>query len=217
MKDIKVNLLHSTPKDVLKTALEKPYSSEFKDSSFEKIAHKVINKMKHESVAEHINYNFEILGISRLCLQELVRHRIAGYTVKSTRFTLSELKNLLIDVDLDPYDYNRNIILMSKFFCYPENESLSEHIYNINYKFLREFNISKNSFKNDELKYLLPENYRTDLVMSINARSLTNFLKLRIGDKNNKPHFEIKHLAKLMLEKALSTDTGFLFSEIKND
>jgi len=37
----------------------------------------------------------------------------------------------------------------------------------------------KNGTSNDVSKYCLPESYRTELIWSINARSLKNFLSLR--------------------------------------
>ena len=54
---------------------------------------RVGNKFKHSSTLEHLVYNFYIKGISRALLQELARHRIASLSVKSTRYTLKELKN----------------------------------------------------------------------------------------------------------------------------
>ena len=54
---------------------------------------RVGNKFKHASTLEHLVYNFYIQGISRALLQELARHRIASLSVKSTRYTLKELKN----------------------------------------------------------------------------------------------------------------------------
>jgi len=57
------------------------------------LIHRVGNKMKHASTLEHLVYTFYIQGISRACLQELARHRIASLSVKSTRYTTSrELK-----------------------------------------------------------------------------------------------------------------------------
>ena len=39
--------------------------------------------------------------------------------------------------------------------------------------------LNTTDLKQDELKYLLPESYKTSLTWTINARSLQNFLKLR--------------------------------------
>lgn len=50
----------------------------------------------HHSVLEHANLTYLIKGISRGVLQELVRHRIASYTVRSTRYTMSSIINAFI-------------------------------------------------------------------------------------------------------------------------
>lgn len=50
----------------------------------------LINVKKHSSISEHIIYIFNIKGISRLVLQELARHRIASYSVKSSRYVLKK-------------------------------------------------------------------------------------------------------------------------------
>ena len=61
---------------------------------------------------------------------------------------------------------------------------------------------------NDIAKYMLPEAYKTSLVMTINARSLQNFIALR-SDKH--ALWEIQDLAKAMYN-ALPEDHKFLFS-----
>jgi len=45
----------------------------------------------HHSVLEHISLTYLIRGTSRSVLQELVRHRIASYTVRSTRYTMQKV------------------------------------------------------------------------------------------------------------------------------
>ena len=91
-----VKLLHATPLEVVDIAICKCYSNK-PHTELEKIQAritKVANVSKHSSTIEHLNYSFDIDGISRAVLQELARHRIASYTVKSTRYVLSkELKN----------------------------------------------------------------------------------------------------------------------------
>jgi len=47
----------------------------------------------HHSVIEHVNITFLVRDISRAVLQELARHRIASYTVRSTRYTMGEVIN----------------------------------------------------------------------------------------------------------------------------
>ena len=54
---------------------------------------KLIDSTSCEYGVEHTSYSFDISGISRACLQELVRHKVASYTIKSSRYTLQELKD----------------------------------------------------------------------------------------------------------------------------
>lgn len=45
----------------------------------------------HHSVLEHLSITYLIKGTSRGTLQEIVRHRIASYTVRSTRYTMQDI------------------------------------------------------------------------------------------------------------------------------
>lgn len=64
------------------------------------LINRVGNEFRHSSILEHISFNFFIDGISRACLQELARHRIASLSVKSSRYTLKELKDELSFIDI---------------------------------------------------------------------------------------------------------------------
>ena len=93
---MEVKLLSHSPLEVADIAICKCYSNtpHTEDSKRINRINKVANVSKHASVIEHLVYSFDIDGISRACLQELARHRIASYTVKSSRYVLSkELKN----------------------------------------------------------------------------------------------------------------------------
>ena len=51
----------------------------------------IIFKMGHHSVAEHAVFNFDIIGVSRLAIEEIERFRLCSYTEKSQRYiTLGE-------------------------------------------------------------------------------------------------------------------------------
>lgn len=47
----------------------------------------IIFKMGHHSVAEHAVFNLDILGLSRLAMEELEKFRLCSYTEKSQRYT----------------------------------------------------------------------------------------------------------------------------------
>ena len=94
---MQVTLLHHTPLTVCSNAIRTCWQSFDKsDNGGEKdreLIDRVGNKFKHASTLEHLAYNFYIKGISRACLQELARHRMTSLSVKSTRYTLKELKD----------------------------------------------------------------------------------------------------------------------------
>ena len=47
---------------------------------------KIIFGMGHHSVAEHAVFNFDIIGISRLAIEELEHFRLCSFTEKSQRY-----------------------------------------------------------------------------------------------------------------------------------
>lgn len=49
-------------------------------------ARNIVFDMNHQSVAEHAVFNFDILDISRLCVEALEWHRLCSYTEKSQRY-----------------------------------------------------------------------------------------------------------------------------------
>lgn len=158
---------------------------------------------KHESVLEHIIYTFEIIGISRLCLQEVVRHRIASYSVQSTRFTLKKLLKNEKESFTEVFD---NVERASQYMVLqPETACVQlEQLEN-----LRQL-VIENELPNDVLKYAIPESFKTSLYMTINARSLRNFFKLRLASD---AHFEIRKLA-MMMQESLPKEHLILYENI---
>jgi thymidylate synthase (FAD) len=164
---------------------------------------RVGNKFKHASTLEHLYYNFHISDISRACLQELARHRIASLSVKSTRYTLKELKEEDSFNDFsNELDYKR----ASKYVVWT-----GVHNVDITIFFMLEDlrSLIKEGISNDKAKFALPEAYKTELAWSINARSLQNFLALRT---NKAALWEIRELAYAVYE-AIPEEHKFLFDD----
>ncbi len=169
------------------------------------IIEKVGNKNKHSSTLEHLNYNFYISGVSRALLQELARHRISSFSVKSSRYTLKELKN-----NCSVYNSNQAEGVtwrwdeIEKFCVLTDNDDVNNAIAN-SLSNLQE--ILQDGVSNDIAKYCLPEAYKTELMWSVNARSLQNFLKLRTHKDALK---EIQNLANNIFD-SLPEDHKYLF------
>ena len=46
----------------------------------------IIFKMGYHLVAEHVVFNFDVIGVSRLAMEEIERFRLCSYTEKSQRY-----------------------------------------------------------------------------------------------------------------------------------
>jgi thymidylate synthase (FAD) len=142
----------------------------------------------HTSTLEHLVYTFHIQDLPRFILQELARHRMASLSVKSSRYTLKELKTAaeFWNHRTDAYDFER----ASKYIYLSGIERLDKIA-------VRELeNVRQciaDGMSNDEVKQILPECYLCDLVITINARSLTNLLDLRTSTRAHKLIQELAH------------------------
>ncbi len=156
----------------------------------------------HTSVAEHVSASFRIEGISRSCLAQLTRHRMASFSVMSQRYCK-------VGGD-DWYVTPPSVIDAGEEVAF---EAAMEHA-------RREYEraIAK-GVKPEDARFLLPEATKTSLVMTINMRSLQNFLSLRL---DKAAQWEIRELAE-KIEQALMEMGGewselmALLREVRND
>jgi len=188
---MKITLLQNTPLEVTAHAIRTCWQSfDNSDNGGEKdrdLIDRVGNKFKHSSTLEHLVYTFFIQGVSRALLQELARHRVASLSVKSTRYTLKELKDEL------PFDIEDKA-RAAKYLVFTSIDMVDD----MSIKALENLRYLLNQgISNDKAKYCLPESYKTELSYTINARSLQNFLTLR-SDKS--ALWEIRELAYLIYD-----------------
>ena len=204
---MQVTLLNYTPLNICSHAIRTCWQSfEKGDNGGEKdveLIERVGNKFKHASTLEHLSYNFYIQGISRALLQELARHRVASLSVKSTRYTLKELKK---ETKFELGDFDR----AARFIVLTGDETVD----NASIKALENLReILANTTKSlDIVKYCLPECYKTELTWSVNARSLQNFLSLR---SSKSALWEIRNLS-LKLYESLPQEHKFIFEDHVN-
>lgn len=215
MDRIKVNLLNVTPIEVIYNAISKPYKTQ--DPSIKTIKSVCFEtdgiREKHGSVLEHITFNFEVLGSSRCELQEHMRHRMASPTVESTRFALKKIIEEYKDVDFWSVAGQQ---MVQDLFVMPDVRNLTpdqKKTFNVAHadmiiRCIDHIRSCKSmGIPNDVAKYLIIESWRTNFTWTINWRSFTNFINLRT---NPGAHFEIRHIANLMLEEVMKTWVGFV-------
>ena len=189
---MKVELLHVTPLLTCSTAIRKCYkSASYSDNGGDKdmnLIDRIGNKMRHESVKNHINYTFEIDDISTKSLLALTRHDIGTeFSVESTRFTLSKRKGELsysASKNNDVNEYLDTIMSM-----------VSEAI--------------KLGIPNDEVSLMLPQAYNYSLVATFSMTALQHFLKLRLKAD---AHWMMQELA-VNIYMAIPSEHKYLFKE----
>ena len=183
------------------------------------LINRVGNKFKHSSTLEHLSYTFYISGISRALLQELARHRMASLSVKSTRYTLKELKdeisftNGMSMIELKEKYTNKDEVYNDSHMKRASKYLVWTDVLGVDFSSVVALENLRlmlvDGIANDKAKYCLPESYKTELTWTVNARSLQNFLTLRSGKS---ALWEIRDLAK-MIFNTLPKDHKYLFEE----
>ena len=183
---------------------------------------RVGNKFKHASTLEHLNYTFYLSGISRALLQELARHRMASLSVKSTRYTLKELKdettftNGMSMLELKEKYTNPSEVYADKYVKRAGKYLVYTDVLTVDFASIVALEnlrlILLDGTANDKAKFCLPESYKTELTWTINARSLQNFLALRTSKS---ALWEISDLAN-MVYKNLPKEHQYLFDTCIN-
>ncbi len=198
---MEITLMHHTPLDVCAHAIRTCWQSfEKSDEGGERdkaLIDRVGNKYKHASTLEHLVYTFYIKGVSRALLQELARHRIASLSVKSTRYTLKELKNSESFGEEDYKGAEKFIVLTGNTLVDTASIKALNNLQEI----------LKMGISNDVAKFCLPESYKTELTWTVNARSLQNFIELR---SNKSALWEIQKLAHNLFN-SLPSEHQYLF------
>ena len=91
----------------------------------------IIFKMGHHSVAEHAVFNFDIIGVSRLAMEEVERFRLCSYTEKSQRYiTLEDDFVIPEEIANSPYkDAFVRVIQQQNTFYHKALTALKEYVF----------------------------------------------------------------------------------------
>ena len=219
-----VDILQASPLELLVKAIRKCYESEDKSDSAwdfgcdsetgnyisyfvlgdkDKALIEKIIVSGHTSTLEHLVFSFDIDGLSRAALQELARHRLASYSVKSTRYTLKKLG----PNDCQGGECGSDNCPMLRSIVPSGNERI-DHLSARTVCDALDI-IKQEGLSNDVGKYGIPEALKTSLIMTINARSLRNFFELRSSARALR---EMQELA-CKLYNALPFEMKFLFAD----
>jgi thymidylate synthase (FAD) len=142
---------------------------------------KHVMDLGHTSVIEHTCFTFAISDVSRSLTHQLVRHRIASYAQQSQRYV-----NLNEPNYVTPPKIVKNETLKK---AYQETMDIIWKRYNQ----LLEMGIPA-----EDSRYVLPNATCTNIIVTMNARSLLNFFELRCCLH---AQWEIRKLANHMLKE----------------
>ncbi|KXB05953.1 hypothetical protein AKJ53_01690 [candidate division MSBL1 archaeon SCGC-AAA382F02] len=188
---MKVELIeHTSQPDMLAAAAARSChsnkgASEIQESEDEEELKRVLRKtveQGHTAVIEHANFTFSIKGISRACSHQLVRHRIASYSQQSQRH-------------IKPGE--------EKFVVPPSIKENSQALENFKEALEKAWKTYEDLSENEDVpledsRFLLPNATKTNIVVTMNARSLMNFFELRTCMHSQ---WEIRALANSMLNQ----------------
>jgi len=94
-----------------------------------KSAQQIAFGMGHHSVADHAIFNFDLIGVSRLLIEEIEARRIAGYTEKSQRYITLD-GDFVIPKEFSPQDLRKfeELVALQNAFYTTQNQRLLEHL-----------------------------------------------------------------------------------------
>jgi len=140
-----------------------------------------VTKLGHTSVIEHTCFTFAISDVSRSLTHQLVRHRIASYAQQSQRYVNLNEPNYVIPPTIGKDKEMKE--------AYKETMEIIWDQYNK----LLELGIPA-----EDSRYILPNATCTNIIVTMNARSLLNFFELRCCMH---AQWEIRKLANRMLQE----------------
>lgn len=174
----------------------------------------IIFKMGHHSVAEHAVFNFDLIGLSRLAIEEVEHFRLCSYTEKSQRY---------ITLDGD-YVLPEEIKQAGLEDIFQETIEAQNQTYRYLYERLRE-NIFKkyekqaanprnhsilDGWAKEDARYVVSLATRGQLGMTVNARNLELMIRRFAARKNAEIQELVRHLHDLARKVAPSI---ILFTE----
>ncbi len=136
----------------------------------------IVFEMGHASVAEHAVFNFDIIGISRYLAEFIQRSRLASFTEKSQRYVTLD-GDYVMPAEIEQSEYKADFTeLMKKSF----------NLYNHLFIDLQQQKEKEQEWKSkrdlegaakEDARYILPLCTKTQMGMTINARSFELLLR----------------------------------------
>lgn len=132
----------------------------------------------HLSTIEHASFTFSISGVSRVTETQLVRHRIASFSIKSGRYN----------------ETHTDFVVPPKIAKHKEAATVVAEYKKALQKTVDD--LKALGFLAEDIRFFTPQGTKTNIIMTMNARELLHFFEKRLCTR---AQWEIQTLARKML------------------
>ena len=209
---LKVTLLEHTPQPerLVAAAAKLCYSSSDIDGLMEGLtAEKTeaflekLMSFSHESPIEHVSFTFGIEGVSRALLAQITRHRLASYSVKSQRYVTEHQFQYVTPPAIEGNPEAKALFVDTMETLQKRYNQLADLLEETHYRALLQNGVPEKKARAqaekkaiEDARFVLPNACETKMLVTMNARSLYNFFRLRCCMR---AQWEIRELATQML------------------
>ncbi len=159
---------------------------------------RIIFQMGHHSVAEHAVFNFDVIGVSRLALEEIEKFRLASYTEKSQRYVTLDGDFVIPKeiTDKKSRELFLGTIKLQNDFYFKALEVLKEYLFAKYPEQIEKKGDRKvvEGWAKEDARYILSLATEGQLGMTINARNLEHLFRRFALSK----HGEVQEMGKVI-------------------
>ena len=163
----------------------------------------MLSDVGHASPIEHASFTFGIEGVSRSLLAQITRHRIASFSVQSQRYVRLDDFRYVVPPAIEAVPEAKAAFLASmeqdaQNYLDLAHKLEEGHAARLMAEGVPEKEARRKAEKmaNEDARFVLPNACETKMVVTMNARSLHNFFRLRCCER---AQWEIRALADEML------------------
>jgi len=166
---------------------------------------KKLTDMGHESPIEHVTFTFGIEGVSRSLLAQITRHRIASFSVQSQRYVMESHLRYVTPPEIAAIPEAAARYQQAMADAEAAYLQLADILKEKHYKELLQSGMSEKAAASaaekkaiEDARFVLPNACETKMMVTMNARSLYNFFRLRCCSR---AQWEIRAVATEMLRQ----------------
>jgi len=160
----------------------------------------MLAEIGHESPIEHVSFTFAIEGVSRAFLAQITRHRLASYSVQSQRYVKKDHFDYILPPAIEENPEAKKLFLESMEQAEENYRRIAALLVEQKLSGIEEPTTAQRKAAEksaiEDARFVLPNACDTKMVVTMNARSLLNFFRLRCC---NRAQWEIREVARQML------------------